>query len=174
MAPIMPMHKHVWKMTLCSWQPQQIQMLQNFSDYLLDVEEKMVVTEGKDDKANGEKHETGNTVPVAAGAGDSNICGGIIQLHWDQILERCLDLKELVRQAALKVISFPCLWIPQHPCILSEPSVCPGCLSADLDVCIAILWWSLDILSEICWNQRAPRFQGHKFYLWYIMNSSEP
>jgi hypothetical protein len=83
-------------------------------------------------------------------------------------------LKELVRQAALKVISFPCLWIPQHPCILSEPSVCPGCLSADLDVCIAILWWSLDILSEICWNQRAPRFQGHKFYLWYIMNSSEP
>jgi len=109
MIPIKPLHKHVWKMTLCSWQPQQIQMLQNFSDYLLDVEEKMVVTEGKDDKANGEKHETGNTVPVAAGAGDSNICGGIIQLHWDQILERCLDLKELVRQAALKVISFPCL-----------------------------------------------------------------
>jgi amino acid permease len=29
-------------------------------------------------------------------------------------------LKELVRQAALKVISIPCLWILQHPWIFCQ------------------------------------------------------
>ena len=68
----------------------------------------MGVTDGGNEKANGDKRETGNAVPVAAGAGDSNICGGIIQLHWDQILERCLDLNDQVRQTSLKVyISCP-------------------------------------------------------------------
>lgn len=75
-----------------------MQMLRNFSDYLMDVEEKMGETDGGNEKANGD-----NAVPVAAGAGDSNICGGIIQLHWDLILERCLDLNEDVRQTGLKV-----------------------------------------------------------------------
>jgi hypothetical protein len=42
-------------------------------------------------------------VPVAAGAGDTNICGGIIQLYWSSILERCLDTNDQVRQSALKV-----------------------------------------------------------------------
>lgn len=76
----------------------KMQMLRNFSDYLIDVEEKM----GEIDE-NGKIHGD-NAVPVAAGAGDSNICGGVIQLHWDLILERCLDLNEEVRQTALKVV----------------------------------------------------------------------
>jgi len=42
-------------------------------------------------------------VPVAAGAGDTNICGGIIQLYWSSILDRCLDTNDQVRQSALKV-----------------------------------------------------------------------
>ncbi|CAM6093121.1 unnamed protein product [Calypogeia fissa] len=76
----------------------KMQMLRNFSDYLLDVEEKMGIGEV-------ENHDTGSkAVPVAAGAGDSNICGGIIQLHWDQILERCLDSSIQVRQSSLKVV----------------------------------------------------------------------
>jgi cohesin loading factor subunit SCC2 len=77
----------------------KIQMLRNFTDYLSDVEEKMGVTDGGNEKTHGD-----NAVPVAAGAGDSNICGGIIQLHWDLILERCLDLNEEVRQVGLKVV----------------------------------------------------------------------
>lgn len=78
-----------------------MQMLRNFSDYLMDVEEKMGEKDGGNEKSNGD-----NAVPVAAGAGDSNICGGIIQLHWDLILERCLDLNEEVRQTGLKVCHF--------------------------------------------------------------------
>jgi len=81
----------------------KMQMLRNFSDYLFDVEEQMGVAEGNH-VPNGEKKESGNAVPVAAGAGDSNICGGIIQLHWDLILERCLDLNDQVRQTGLKVV----------------------------------------------------------------------
>lgn len=81
-----------------------MQMLRNFCDYLIDVEEKM----GDKDVGN-EKLHRDNAVPVAAGAGDSNICGGIIQLHWDLILERCLDLNEEVRQTGLKVC---------HSCLL--------------------------------------------------------
>jgi len=76
-------------------------MLRNFSDYLIDVEEKMAETDGGN-----EKSHVDSAVPVAAGAGDSNICGGIIQLHWVLILERCLDLNEEVRQAGLKVGHF--------------------------------------------------------------------
>ncbi|KAG6556205.1 hypothetical protein Mapa_002146 [Marchantia paleacea] len=80
----------------------KMQMLRNFSDYLVDVEEMMGATESAPEV---EKREArGNAVPVAAGAGDSNICGGIIQLHWDIILERCLDRSDHVRLACLKVV----------------------------------------------------------------------
>ncbi|KAI5436465.1 hypothetical protein KIW84_022816 [Lathyrus oleraceus] len=41
---------------------------------------------------------------VAAVAGDTNICGGIVQLYWDNILGRCLDCDEQVRQSALKIV----------------------------------------------------------------------
>jgi cohesin loading factor subunit SCC2 len=35
-----------------------------------------------------------NEVCVGAGAGDTNITGGIIQLYWSSIRERCLDTKD--------------------------------------------------------------------------------
>lgn len=35
-----------------------------------------------------------NEVRVGAGAGDTNITGGIIQLYWSSILERCLDTND--------------------------------------------------------------------------------
>lgn len=44
-----------------------------------------------DEKFNGD-----SVVLVVVGVGDSNICGGIIQLYWDLILERCLDYNEEV------------------------------------------------------------------------------
>ncbi|KAI5058048.1 hypothetical protein GOP47_0026218 [Adiantum capillus-veneris] len=81
----------------------KLQSLRNFYDYLVDVEEKMGLEEGEDDMAGKGRQEPG-AVPVAAGAGDSNICGGIIQLHWDDILEQCLDIDDQVRQAAVKVV----------------------------------------------------------------------
>lgn len=80
---------------------EQMQALQNIYEYLLDAESQMGT-----DTSNNTVHysvEGGQAVPVAAGAGDTNICGGIIQLYWDNILGRCLDLNEQVRQSALKV-----------------------------------------------------------------------
>ncbi|MCO5609933.1 hypothetical protein L7F22_064168 [Adiantum nelumboides] len=81
----------------------KLQSLRNFYDYLVDVEEKMGLEEGEDDIPVKGRQDPG-AVPVAAGAGDSNICGGIIQLHWDHILEQCLDMDDQVRQAAVKVV----------------------------------------------------------------------
>jgi cohesin loading factor subunit SCC2 len=80
----------------------QIQALQNMFEYLLDAESKME-TDKVDGNVPGHLVGAGQSVPVAAGAGDTNICGGIIQLYWDNILGRCLDLNEHVRQTALKV-----------------------------------------------------------------------
>ncbi|KAI8536970.1 hypothetical protein RHMOL_Rhmol10G0298400 [Rhododendron molle] len=48
----------------------------------------------------------GHIVPVAAGAGDTNIRGGVIRLYWGNILRRCLDVNEQVRQSALKYPAF--------------------------------------------------------------------
>ncbi|KAA0032103.1 protein transport protein SFT2-like [Cucumis melo var. makuwa] len=53
--------------------------------------------------------ESGQSVLVAAGAGDTNICGGIVQLYWERILGRSLDLNGQVRQIALKAIVS--LWV---------------------------------------------------------------
>ncbi|XP_042499640.1 sister chromatid cohesion protein SCC2-like [Macadamia integrifolia] len=80
----------------------KMQSLQNIYEYLLDAESKM----GNDKTANNVVHhpEGGHSVPVAAGAGDTNICGGIIQLYWNNILQRCLDVNELIRQCALKIV----------------------------------------------------------------------
>ncbi|WOH13630.1 hypothetical protein DCAR_0833140 [Daucus carota subsp. sativus] len=80
----------------------QMQSLQNLYEYLLDAESRM----GTDNSDNNEvaySVEGGQSVPVAAGAGDTNICGGIVQLYWESILGRCLDEVELVRRSALKV-----------------------------------------------------------------------
>ncbi|XP_057993435.1 sister chromatid cohesion protein SCC2-like isoform X2 [Hevea brasiliensis] len=81
----------------------KIQALQNMYEYLLDSESQM----GADKVSNDVNHypvEGGHSVPVAAGAGDTNICGGIVQLYWDNILGRCLDFSEQVRQTALKIV----------------------------------------------------------------------
>jgi cohesin loading factor subunit SCC2 len=80
----------------------QMQALQNMYEYLLDAESQMET----DKASNNVIHcsvEGDHSVPVAAGAGDTNICGGIVQLYWDNILGRCLDFNEQVRQFALKV-----------------------------------------------------------------------
>ncbi|KAE8724835.1 Pearli, putative isoform 2 [Hibiscus syriacus] len=80
----------------------KMQVLQNLLEYLLDAESQM----GTDKVSNDQVHsvEGGHSVPVAAGAGDTNICGGIVQLYWDNILGRCLDFNEEVRQSALKIV----------------------------------------------------------------------
>ncbi|KAK6928115.1 Sister chromatid cohesion C-terminal domain [Dillenia turbinata] len=81
----------------------KMQALQNMYEYLLDAESQL----GADKNSNPVVHyptESGNSVPVAAGAGDTNICGGIIQLYWNSILNRCLDVNEQVRQSALKIV----------------------------------------------------------------------
>ncbi|EXB38089.1 Nipped-B-like protein [Morus notabilis] len=93
------------EVTLSSGSDDRIKMqaLQNMYEYLLDAESQM----GTDEASNSEIHyavEGGQAVPVAAGAGDTNICGGIIQLYWDNILGRCLDVNEQIRQSALKIV----------------------------------------------------------------------
>ncbi|CAL5185968.1 unnamed protein product [Lathyrus oleraceus] len=80
----------------------KIQALQNMFEYLLDAESKMEAE--VDDNVPGHSVRAGQSVPVAAGAGDTNICGGIVQLYWDNILGRCLDCDEQVRQSALKIV----------------------------------------------------------------------
>ncbi|KAK9118958.1 hypothetical protein Scep_017051 [Stephania cephalantha] len=81
----------------------KMQALQNMYEYLLDAESQMGTDKAGSTKAS-YPEERGNGVPVAAGAGDTNICGGIIQLYWDGILGRCLDMNEQVRQTALKIV----------------------------------------------------------------------
>ncbi|GFY86985.1 PHD finger family protein [Actinidia rufa] len=73
----------------------------NIYEYLLDAESQMGPDKASDNVVN-YPIDAGQSVPVAAGAGDTNICGGIIQLYWDNILGRCLDVNEHVRQSALK------------------------------------------------------------------------
>lgn len=72
-------------------------------EYLLDAESQMETDKAR---ANEVTHpiEGGHSVPVAAGAGDTNICGCIVQLYWDKILTRSLDANVQIRQAALKVV----------------------------------------------------------------------
>ncbi|KAL9157838.1 hypothetical protein ABFS82_08G029700 [Erythranthe guttata] len=81
----------------------KMQSLQNMYEYLLDAESQMEI----DKASNGEvthSVEGVHSVSVAAGAGDTNICGGIVQLYWDFILGRSLDINEHVREAAIKIV----------------------------------------------------------------------
>ncbi|KAI3713140.1 hypothetical protein L1987_71712 [Smallanthus sonchifolius] len=80
----------------------KMQSLQNLYEYLLDAERQM--EDDKTENNTGAYNTAGGSVPVAAGAGDTNICGGIIQLYWNSILGRCLDADEDVRQSALKIV----------------------------------------------------------------------
>lgn len=81
----------------------KMQSLQNIYEYLLDAEKQMGVVPANKEEVNGSA-DGGHSVPVAAGAGDTNICGGIVQLYWDAILGRSLDANEEVRQLALKIV----------------------------------------------------------------------
>ncbi|XP_006482736.1 sister chromatid cohesion protein SCC2 isoform X3 [Citrus sinensis] len=81
----------------------KMQALQNLYEYLLDAENQMETDKGSSNEVE-YTVEDGHSVPVAAGAGDTNICGGTIQLYWDKILGRCLDANEEVRQTALKIV----------------------------------------------------------------------
>ncbi|MCL7033996.1 hypothetical protein MKW94_025445 [Papaver nudicaule] len=80
----------------------KMQALQNVYEYLLHAEIEM----GTDKVNSTTTHyaDAAQNVPVAAGAGDTNICGGIIQLYWDCILKVCLDMNEQVRQSAVKIV----------------------------------------------------------------------
>ncbi|KAK6155028.1 hypothetical protein DH2020_009276 [Rehmannia glutinosa] len=81
----------------------QMQSLQNMYEYLLDAESQMEPDKVSNDDVTHSVDGVHN-VPVAAGAGDTNICGAIVQLYWRSILGRSLDVNEHVRQAALKIV----------------------------------------------------------------------
>ncbi|KAF5957550.1 hypothetical protein HYC85_004775 [Camellia sinensis] len=89
--------------TLSSSTDVRLKLLQNIYEYLLDAESQMA-TDNTIDNAVNYSVDGGHSVPVAAGAGDTNICGGIVQLYWDNILGRCLDVNEQVRQSAVKIV----------------------------------------------------------------------
>ncbi|XP_074560939.1 sister chromatid cohesion protein SCC2 isoform X1 [Curcuma longa] len=99
------------------------QALQNLYEYLLDAETKFSSDTGNNNEI---PHFEGsrNAVPVAAGAGDTNICGGIIQLYWNNILEICLDVDDQIRQTALKILE---VVLRQG---LVHPITCVPCLIA--------------------------------------------
>ncbi|KAL8471705.1 hypothetical protein ACS0TY_029084 [Phlomoides rotata] len=80
----------------------KMQSLQNMYEYLLDAERQMDPEKDSNDEVT--RSVNGVVVPVAAGAGDTNICGGIVQLYWSNILGRSLDANVHVRQAALKIV----------------------------------------------------------------------
>ncbi|KAF6165155.1 hypothetical protein GIB67_000739 [Kingdonia uniflora] len=82
----------------------KMQALQNMHEYLLDAESQMGTDKNGSSNVIQYPEEGGHSVPVAAGAGDTNICGGIIQLYWEGILGRCMDMNEEVRQSALKIV----------------------------------------------------------------------
>ncbi|KAJ3669807.1 hypothetical protein LUZ60_010131 [Juncus effusus] len=88
----------------------KIQSLENMYEYLIDAESQLS-GDGTTGTKNPNKNNNNNSVPngtsqvpSAAGAGDTNICGGIIQLYWNSVLSRCLDSTDQVRQNALKIV----------------------------------------------------------------------
>eukprot|EP00897_Mesotaenium_endlicherianum_P005542 jgi/Mesen1/5015/ME000025S04414 len=105
----------------------KVQTLKNFLDYLHAVEKKM--SGGSSD---GDVMVDGATVPVAAGAGDSNNWTGIAQLYWDPILGRCFDNDSEVRCNALKVIEVVLRQGLVHPM-----SSVPHLIALEVDQCEA-------------------------------------
>ncbi|KAL2552247.1 PHD finger family protein [Forsythia ovata] len=81
----------------------KMQSLQNMYEYLLDAESQMETEKARTNEVT-HPIEGGHSVSVAAGAGDTNICGCIVQLYWDNILARSLDANVQIRQAALKIV----------------------------------------------------------------------
>ncbi|KAJ0980187.1 hypothetical protein J5N97_008442 [Dioscorea zingiberensis] len=101
----------------------KMQVLQNLYEYLIDAESQLN-KDGVNKTATEHPEDVSNTVPVAAGAGDTNICGGIIQLYWNNILDRCLDVNDQVRQFGLKIVE---IVLRQG---LVHPITCVPCLVA--------------------------------------------
>ncbi|PKA59771.1 hypothetical protein AXF42_Ash011895 [Apostasia shenzhenica] len=81
----------------------KMQAVQNLYEYLLDAEIQLG-EDGVTKAASQCPEDAKSSVPVAAGAGDTNICGGIVQLYWNVILERCLDTIDKIRESALKIV----------------------------------------------------------------------
>ncbi|CAJ2665786.1 unnamed protein product [Trifolium pratense] len=99
----------------------KMQALQNMFEYLLDAESKME-TDKVDGNVPGHLVGAGQSVPVAAGAGDTNICGGIIQLYWDNILGRCLDLNEQIVEVVLRQgLVHPITCVPHLIALETDP-----------------------------------------------------
>nr|CAB3455479.1 unnamed protein product [Digitaria exilis] len=69
----------------------KIQGLQNLYEYLRDAESQLTADSTEKPPVRS-TISGGSVVPVAAGAGDTNICGGIIQLYWSSILESTSDV----------------------------------------------------------------------------------
>eukprot|EP01018_Ginkgo_biloba_P010326 Gb_18702 [translate_table: standard] len=93
----------------------KMQALRDLYDYLVDIEEQMGIDDSSNRKKNINQPKAGCAIPIAVGAGASSIYRGIIQLHWENILERCLDMDAQVRQSAHKVVE---MVLPQglvHP-----------------------------------------------------------
>lgn len=82
----------------------KMQSLLNIYEYLLHAESQMEADKTSHEEVDMHSANGGHSVPVAAGAGDTNICGGIIQLYWNNILARCLDVNAQVRQSALRIV----------------------------------------------------------------------
>lgn len=101
----------------------KMQAVQNLYEYLLDAENQLG-NDGITKSRNQSPEYAKTSVPVAAGAGDTNICGGIIQLYWSLILERCLDVIDQVRESALKIVE---IVLRQG---LVHPMTCVPCLIA--------------------------------------------
>eukprot|EP00850_Spirogloea_muscicola_P012614 SM000082S22856 [mRNA] locus=s82:288368:298855:+ [translate_table: standard] len=81
----------------------KIQTLKILSDYLHDWEEKMGLALDEPGKEDDDvDFASRGPIFMAASAGDSNGCGGIVQLHWDSILRCCLDIKADVVEMALR------------------------------------------------------------------------
>ncbi|GFQ01435.1 nipped-b-like protein [Phtheirospermum japonicum] len=79
----------------------KMQSLQNMYEYLLDAESRMEPDKGSDNEVTHSVAGVHN-VPVAAGAGDTNICGAIVQLYWASILGRSLDVNEHIVEIVLR------------------------------------------------------------------------
>ncbi|KAF6156831.1 hypothetical protein GIB67_017365, partial [Kingdonia uniflora] len=79
-----------------------MQALQNMHEYHLDAESQMGTYRNGSSNVIQYPEEGGHSVPVAVGAGDTNICGGIIQLYWEGILGRCIDMNEEIVEVVLR------------------------------------------------------------------------
>ncbi|KAF6140350.1 hypothetical protein GIB67_011369 [Kingdonia uniflora] len=80
----------------------KVHALQNMHEYLLDAESQMGTDKNGSSNVIQYPKEGGHSVHVASGAGDTNIYCGIIQLYWEGILGRCMDMNEEIVEVVLR------------------------------------------------------------------------